>query len=109
MTRQPVHHVVEERTSGYITRAELESFLQARYPSVASIDEFDIKVCPQLPRQNETHIAESVRKNTASGNSMRRMKFLRYEQAYPTSTPDSTDSVIHAGRSPVSRSIRLQY
>jgi hypothetical protein len=37
------------------------------------------------------------------------MKFLRYEQAYPTSTPDSTDSVIHAGRSPVSRSIRLQY
>jgi hypothetical protein len=44
MARQPVHNVVEERTSGYITRKKLELFLQAKYPNVLSVDEFDIKV-----------------------------------------------------------------
>jgi len=43
MARQPKHNVVEEKTSGYITRKKLEAFLQERYPNVSSIDEFDIK------------------------------------------------------------------
>jgi hypothetical protein len=44
MARQPVHNVVEERTSGYITRKKLETFLQARYPHVSSVVDFDIRV-----------------------------------------------------------------
>jgi len=45
MTRQPIHNVVEERTSGYITREKLETFLQKKYPDVSSVDEFAIEVC----------------------------------------------------------------
>ena len=44
MARPPTHNVVEEKTSGYLTRQTLEAFLPERYPHVSSIDEFDIKV-----------------------------------------------------------------
>lgn len=58
MDRQPVLNVVEERTSGYITRKTLESFLQARYPNVASLDEFHIKVGSNLAGQLRTKVTE---------------------------------------------------
>jgi len=43
MTRQRIHNVVEERTSGYITREKLETFLQKKYPDVSSVKEFAIE------------------------------------------------------------------
>lgn len=48
MPRQTKHNVVEERTSGYITRKQLELFLQQKYPAVSSVDDFAIEVCLAL-------------------------------------------------------------
>ncbi|KAI4920427.1 hypothetical protein J4E85_009194 [Alternaria conjuncta] len=42
MPRQPVHNVVEEKTSGYITKEKLEIFLHDRFPDVSPMDEFAI-------------------------------------------------------------------
>jgi hypothetical protein len=49
MARHPKHNVVEARTSGYITREKLETFLKAKF-KVSSLTEFDIKVCPATIR-----------------------------------------------------------
>jgi hypothetical protein len=49
MARHPKHNVVEARTSGYIAREKLETFLKAKF-KVSSLTEFEIKVCPATMR-----------------------------------------------------------
>jgi hypothetical protein len=43
MPRHREQHIVEERTSGYITRKRLEDFLGKRY-NVATFEDFEITV-----------------------------------------------------------------